>query len=595
MGKVTAKNGKTVATTGSRGPANTPGSPVAAATNTLVKGGGADMSSARGKGGKAKASKKNAASKGHPVSVIDGQVVDDLVDLTLPGPIPVVWRRLYSSAFHDEHTPLGQGGWTHELHQWVAVVDGELVLRGEDGHNLALPDVAPGGVAFHRGRRLEIARASQQDRYEIENLDTLVTRVFQPLTSGGPAMLRELRDRWGNRVTLTYEGDALVRVQAFGRELRLSHDDAGRIVRVEAWARGAPQQGVSYAYTENNELAKATDALGFSDQHEYDGVHRLTKTTLKNGVSFRYGYDDDLGRCVWTRGDGDIYFVEFTYDLGAHVTFASDLEARKYTWNDRGALVREETPDGDFAREYVYDEDLLVVAEKNAAGEAIRYEYDARGNRTKVIDPAGNETRWEYQNDLPVRRISPEGHVTEYVYDRRGGLLELRTPAGLRYQLTYSGFGQLSAVFGSVAEGTLAAYEYDDTLDRIREISARGAATAFAYDAMGRATLRTDALGHSTRVDYDVMGRPVRFQRPDGTRSELEYDALGNVVRHVDPMGRVTNREYGGTGVLLWQRLPDGQIWQFGYDSLERITRIINPMREEYGFSYDRAGRVEQE
>jgi RHS repeat-associated protein len=591
---VTAKNGKKIAKTGDSAAANTTGGPVAQATNRLVKSGGTGTSGAKGKKDKAKASKTNGVSKGHPVSVIDGQVVDDLVDLTLPGPIPVVWRRLYSSAFHDESTPLGRGGWTHELHQWVAIVDGDLVLRGEDGHNLVLPPVEPNAVAFHRGRRLTVSRLGD-DRYEIESLDTLVTRVFASLSDGGPAMLRELRDRWGNRVTLAYEGESLVGVQAFGRELRIASDAKGRIVRVEAWAQGALQQPASYAYTELGELARATDALGFVGEYAYDGLHRLTKTTLKNAVSFTYTYDDDLDRCVSTRGDGGIYFVEFTYDLAARVTYAADLEARKYTWNDRGALVREETYDGNFAREYVYDDDLLVVAERNAAGDTTRYEYDARGNRTKTIDAAGNETRWEYELDLPVRAISPEGHITSYVYDPRGALLDLRPPTGLRYQFTHNGFGQLLAVFGSVAEGTLAAYDYDESKNLVCSTNARVASTTFTYDPLGRPLTRTDALGHTTRVRYDAMGRPLRIERADGTHIELSYDCLGNVVRRVDPSGRATHTEYAGTGVPVKQRMPDGQVWRFDYDGLERITCIKNPLCEEYRFLYDRAGRVEQE
>jgi RHS repeat-associated protein len=594
MAKVTAKNGKTVARTGSRGPANTPGSPVAAATNTMVKAAGTGASSAKGKKGSAKAKKKNGRSKGHPVSVVDGQVVDDLIDLRLPGPIPVAWRRLYSSAFHDERTPLGRGGWTHELHQWIATVDGDLVLRGEDGRDLVLPATAADETTFFRGERLTITRLGE-DRYEIESLDTLLTRVFVPLADGGPAMLRELRDRWGNKVTLAYRDDLLVSVHAFGRELRLSHDDVGRIRRVEVWAARALQQSVSYAYTEAGELARAMDALGALDQYAYDGQHRLTNVTLKNGVSFHYTYDDDLDRCVHTHGDGDIYSVDFIYDLNARITWGADEEARKYSWNERGALVREETYDGDFALEYEYDDDLLVIAEKNALGETTRYEYDSRGNRTKVIDPAGNETRWEYDNDFPIRRISPEGHITECVFDPRGALLELRTPAGPRYQLTYNGYGQLLAVFGTVAEGTLAAYEYDESHNLVLQTSARGAPATFVYDAMGRPLMRTDALGHTTRLEYDLLGRPVRIHRADGTRIELGYDALGNVVRHADPMGHVTQMEYGGTGVLLRQRMPDGQVWRFKYDSLERLRCITNPRSEEYWFAYDRAGRVEQE
>lgn len=52
------------------------------------------------------------------------------------------------------------------------------------------------------------------------------------------------------------------------------------------------------------------------------------------------------------------------------------------------------------------------MSEKNAAGETWEHTYDARGNRVKTIDPAGNETTWVYRGDLLVRRITPDGLIT---------------------------------------------------------------------------------------------------------------------------------------------------------------------------------------
>ncbi len=57
--------------------------------------------------------------EGEPVAVVTGEVVDDTVDLTLPGAIVVEWKRLYCSGRHRETTPLGGGSWTHALNQWI--------------------------------------------------------------------------------------------------------------------------------------------------------------------------------------------------------------------------------------------------------------------------------------------------------------------------------------------------------------------------------------------------------------------------------------------------------------------------------------------
>jgi RHS repeat-associated protein len=568
------------------------GGKLAQVTGRLIEGGGADASQAAKKEGDPEEEGTECREEGHPVEVISGQVVDSALDLALPGPIPVAWRRLYFSSFHADRSPLGRGGWTHELHQFVGVVKDKLVLRGPTGRNLPLPDVEVGATAILRGKQLAITRFNDE-RYEVQDLKSRVTRVFSPLDrSAGLSMLRAIKDPWGNQVDFVYDGGRLTTVKAFGRDLRITHDSKGNILRVAAWAEGAEQQAIVYAYSQHGELARATDALGHAEHFAYDALHRMVKTTLKNGVSFYYAYDDETGRCVHTWGDGGLHDVEFTYDLKAGETVAAGEHVRVYTWAN-GALLKEATPDGDFSTEYTYDADDLILTEKNAAGETWEHEYDERGHRVRTVDPAGNETKWVYRGDLLVRRISPDGHVTSLTYNSQGAPLEVRGPTGETFQLGYDGAGHLSYVYGD--DGMLASYAYDERQTLAKVTDARGASTEYTYDVLGRPLTQTDTLGRVTAIEYDAKGRPVVITRPDGTRVQLAYDALGNVVRQVDAMGRVTRMEYAGTGVLVRQTQPNGQVWSFAYDGMERLRTITNPKTETYEFSYDRGDRVVEE
>lgn len=562
-----------------------------ATNNKAVGGGGGGGSGAKGKKGNGKKKGKNEKKVAHPVEVITGQVTDEAEELFLPGPIPVLWSRSYWSAFSDETSPLGRGGWTHALDQWIAVVEGELTLRLPEGRNLGLPDVEVGASALLRGERLSVTR-THADRYELSDLDARTTKVFESLGRGEKAMLREIKDAWGNAVDLVYVAGRLSTVRAFTRELRLTYDAKGLVVRAEIWADGAAQQAMAYAYTKSGELARATDALGHAQHFAYDALHRLVKSTLENGVSFYYTYDDETGRCVHTWGDGGIHDVELTYDLDAGTTVAAGEEVKVYTWAN-GALLREETPDGDFATEYTYDEDQLVLTEKNAAGETWESTYDERGNRVKLVDPAGNETVWVYRGDLLVRRITPDGLITGIAHNAQGAPIEIRVPTGLTYQLGYDGAGHLVYLYAT--EGMLGSWSYDEKHDLIKETDARGASTAYTYDPMGRPLTQTDALDHVSSAEYDKLGRPVAIRRNDGTRVGFAYDAMGNLTRQVDALGRATQMDYAGTGVLVRQTLPNGQVWHFEHDGMERLRTITNPKKEEYEFTYDRGGRVIEE
>jgi RHS repeat-associated protein len=621
----TTAGGKPVCRTGDMVRMNvlSEGQAVAQQTVPLLKAAGADA--AGGKGGKGAGTgkkKKNAqpakkcTKAGHPVDVATGSVVDEVVDFALPGAIPLAWSRTYSSSRALEKSAHGKGGWAHGFDQWIDVRGSTAILHDADGRTVTFLDVelpvVADGVApqtargtFHRGERLTLT-AERGGGFLVYEHDTRLTRCFAPLAPKGRPVLRAIRDGYGHAIGLDHEDGALARVtDTAGREIRVESDAKGRVVRVEVWA-SAPGEGsasppalelwVDYAYAPEGELASATDALGHADRFEYDGLHRMVRTTLKNGVSFSYTYDEDTGACVKTTGADALHLVDLHFDLEAGTTTTSGTnEPRRYFWNRDGLVVREETFGGDFAIVRDYDADQHLLSEANAAGETWRFERDAHGRLVKRTDPAGNETTWEHDAELdrPVQRTAPGRLVTTYRHDGQGALIEVRYPSGLRYTFDHDAHGRVTAVYG--AEGRLAAYGYDAHHNLAWEESARGARSLYAYDALGRPVARTDALGRTTRVTYDRLRRPVAVHFPDGTSTQAEYEPLGHVARFVDALGHETRMEYAGTGVLAKVTQPNELEWRFHYDEDERLRRIENPRLERYDFTYNWAGQVEQE
>ncbi|APR78517.1 Rhs-family protein [Minicystis rosea] len=606
----TLVDGKGVATTGDTVAMNKP-SPkggVAQQTGALVEGGGAGSSGASTADGGGDDERKPIAllpqnasktpTAGEPVTVATGFVVDDTTELTLPGMILVEWQRFYSSARSNERGgPFGKGGWTHCFAQWIEPGDDVWRLRIEEGRAVHFKKIAPGETTFHRRDQLTL-RVTSAGAFEVESAESRLVRVFAPLDAGGRAVLRLVRDAWGNRVELHYEAGKLARVvDTAGRELRVLSDDKGRIRRVEVWSAGERSelcQWVDYTYHPEGELATATDALGGVLRYEYDGWHRLTKRTTQVGVSFRYTYDDATGRCVRTIGDRGIYEADLHFDLEKRVTFTSgNQEPLKFTWTEDGLVVREETLDGQWARVREYDEDHHLLSEANAAGEKIKLRYDARANLVERIDQAGNTTTFEYDDDRLVAHVDPRGHATTYAYDGRGALEEVTHPTGERFTLTYDGRGRVTAMHGNA--GLVASFTYDEQHNLVQETDGRGAVTRCTYDVLGRPLTRTDALGRVTRVEYDRLGRRIALHRPDRTTARCEYDAIGRAVAVTDEEGHTTRMEYAGQHALVKLIDPTEQEWHFKYDELERLRSITDPRAEEYRLHYDDAGRVIEE
>ncbi|HSN99767.1 MAG TPA: RHS repeat-associated core domain-containing protein [Candidatus Nanopelagicales bacterium] len=587
MGKPKS-DGKEVKTTEARAPANGT-SKVAPTQTTNVALGGAGM-------GAASPGKKNKPAKrkceGDPVSVVDGAVVEEVVDLELPGLLFFTWRRRYSSSDFAKATPFGRGGWTHDHHQWIEPEGDGWSLHNFDGNDLSFGPIPPDGSALNRSRRLLLRR--NRDRFEVLSLDTRITHTYAPSHSGGRAWLRTIADSRGNRITLHYDGESLTRItDTAGREIHLQMDAHGRILAVDVEVGAEVHRAATYGYTDAGELAFAADGLGRSIRYAYDGKHRIIQKWLRNGFSIRYEYDPGHGRVVRTWGDGGLHHVELTYDFDQRTTTThGQPQPRIYHWDAQDNVLREETFDGRYLIERTWDEDYLLLSEKDAAGEEHRYEYDARGFLTKHTDPAGNVTRYEHVDDLLRRVVRPNGNARRYEPDGYGSLCGLTLETGARYTVDRDQWGRIVALYGP--EGLLERHEYDAHHNLIRVTGPRGEATSYAYDVLGRPTMRSDPLGRTTRLEHDAASNITAVTYPDGTRVGLDHDGIGKVTRIRKPGGEIL-LEYIGTGALARAVMEDGGEWRIGYDREEKPVRIENPKDERYEFRYDRAGRVVEE
>lgn len=580
---------------------------------------------------------------GHPVDAVTGQVIDDAVDLRLPGAFPLVLQRWYSSARHRESSPLGRGGWTHSLAQYVDVEDEVITYRNADGRDLYFPLLDVGASWFHRSARLTLTRhregfslADHRERltYHFEACRRLEHERFETSPPGPSpssahvsaaksapstrARLATIADVLSRKISLAYDAEGRLTqvLDTAGRELRLSNDREGRLVRVEVWAappvdlrvadpraqvdeRGRPlasrlRRTIDYAYHETGELASVTDALGHRERFTYDGHHRMTSVSLKNGVTFRYRYDE-AGRCVKTWGDGGLHEVDLTYDRTQRTTvLGATGEPRLFKWNDAGLVTEERTVDGArLVHKVVWDDDLYPVEEVLGDGIAYAYAYDARGNKVKEVDPNGNETTWEIDDDLVVKRVAPGGLVTLYERDGQGRLVGVRYPSGVSHRIDYDPRGMPARALGS--DGSHDQLVFDSHFNLLERTDSRGATLRVEHDALGLPIVSRDAEGAVRRVEYDALGRPIALHGADGTTRRRDYDAMGNLVRTIDGAGHTTEMAWGGTGVLERLTSAEGHTTRFSYDSDERLTTIRNARGEEFRLEYDVLGNIVRE
>jgi len=567
---------------GGPGGGGSPGSPDGPAGGGGDSGGSADGAASTSSA----AQSEHTCQGGHPVDLATGAVVDKATDLEIPGLIPLVFRRYYSSLRHDEENSSLGPGWAHSFDQRVVPHDRTVALRDEQGRFIRFEKVSVGQSSFHRRERMTLTRSGELE-FRVYTHEKRHTSVFAPVRPDGPAVLRRIEDNYGNAIVFEYRADRLARVV----------DTAGRAVNV-AWRGGllasltvaAGGIVVRYEYGRNGCLAAVRNPLGHVEKYRYDRMNRMVSTTTLSGAEFVYEYDGASPRCVSSYGPEGLFEVHLRRDAEKRITVADAEEPRVIVWNEFGLVERLMLPDGTLLDEAAYDDDGLLIAKANGAGEGSKYWHDNCGHRIRSMDPCQQLTAFEYEGDQLVRVVEPDGQVTRFAYDEKGSLTAVEYPWRETYFLRYDTRGRLVEMTGNL--GRVVSYEYDEQSNVVAETDPRGARTTYRYDGIGRPIATRDALGRETRASWNAVGSQVSITRPDGATTTFAYDAAQHLTCVVDALGRPTRFVYSGFHALTGVIEPNGQRWTIEHTSDERIKKIVNPRGEEYCFERDLAGRV---
>ncbi len=260
-----------------------------------------------------------------------------------------------------------------------------------------------------------------------------------------------------------------------------------------------------------------------------------------------------------------------------------------------------------------------VVADANGLQLTESYQYDARGNLTRYIDPRTNDWLFTYNTlDDCVQTQTPTNITSRctasFIYDANGNcvtdIVEYKdgedgtthTRPGSHYFDTLD--RPVEEVF-QVLPGTLITnrfdYDADDNLvTAYSPLAVSGAdpnaISQFQYDERGlifhAIATPGSGVGGTNSFNYDVNGRPILKLGPANggveiAGTECAYDGFGQLVSVTDPMGNVASYNYdrngnctlvrcygetndvpGGTGNILLAQSA------YQYDSLDRCIQV---------------------
>jgi RHS repeat-associated protein len=416
-------------------------------------------------------------------------------------------------------------------------------------------------------------------------------------------------DGAGRRWEYRYDADgALVETRLpTGETERLVYDEAGRLAQ---WS--SPGSGVtSYERDPAGRVVALTDREAGARRFEYDAAARVVETIDANGEATRYAYNergwlteltDPLGGTVTRRYDALGRLVEVIDQLGRSATITYDAAGR----------VAEQVDATGRTTCRSYDIAGRVTSVGAAGQEPITAEYDERGRMIAINEPGAfsNRLRWDAAGRLVERRRGdmamrwaydadgeraavgyPDGTQTTYTRDAGGYVIAAQHPALGAIDLERDAAGRL---IGASADGMRALWRYEggdlagyemhaggmrrtaqltrDPIGRIVEATIDGQPHEFGYDAAGQLVSARTPEGVSS-FNYDANGRLAREESPSGA-VDYEYDAAGQLVSRTGADTEMTSYEYDAAGRRVRESGP-GVDRRYGWDDFGRLTEVV--------------------
>ncbi|EEW1002437.1 RHS repeat protein [Escherichia coli] len=585
----------------------------------------------------------------NPVNPLLGaKVLPGETDLALPGPLPFILSRAYSSYRTRTPAPVGVfgPGWKAPFDIRLQIRDEGLILNDSGGRSIHFEPLFPGEISYSRSESLWLARGGVAAQHSSQPLSALwqvlpedvrlSPHVYLATNSlQGPWWILS----WPERVPGADE--VLPPPPPAYRVLTGVVDGFGRTLAFHRAAKGdvaGAVTGVTDGAGRRFHLALTTQAQR-AEAFRKQRASSLSSPASPRSVSSSQVFPDTLPAGTEYGADNGIRLeaVWLTHDP-AYPDEQPTAPLARYTYTAGGELRAVYDRSGMQVRGFTYDAEHAgrMVAHHYAGRPESRYRYDDTGRVTEQVNPEGLDYRFEYGQDRVtitdslnrrevlytegegglkrvVKKEHADGSITRSEYDEAGRLKAQTDAAGRRteYRL-HMASGKLTSVilpdgrtvrygYNSQRQVTSVTYpdglrssrEYDEKGRLAAETSRSGETTSYSYDdpASELPTGIQDATGSTKQMAWSRYGQLLAFTDCSGYTTRYEYDRYGQQIAVHREEGISTYSSYNPRGQMVSQKDAQGRETRYEYSAAGDLTATVSPDGKRSTIAYDKRGR----
>jgi RHS repeat-associated protein len=368
-------------------------------------------------------------------------------------------------------------------------------------------------------------------------------------TYDGDGNVETITDGDGHKTTYTYNAD--------NQPIKVK-EPSGTVTETEYDGEGrvvkqidGNKHATEYIRSAVGEVTEVIDPLKRKTKKEYDAAGNLTKLTDPEGRTTTYTYDPDNRLEEIAYSDGKTHSIKYEYDADG----------------DRTSMV-----DGTGTTTYTYDQLDRLTESEDGHGDKIEYEYNLDNEQTKITYPNGKAVTRAYDNDGRLQSVMDwSARTTKFTYDPDSDLTvttypETKGEAKTEDAYSYNEADQMTQV--KMTKGTLSLAQINYARDNDGQVKANTEkglpneeAHTYTYDENNRLV----KAGGGHEWEYDDANNPTKI----GTRS-YAYNAA-------DELETRNSYIYNEEGELTKTTPTKAPATTYGYDQAGNLISVSRP------------------